>query len=63
MEMLSYSHHNLVSAKWTYPEILVKIHHDVVLLLRVMSFSYTFPYYYAIYKNADLSKKMTSSYR
>ena len=57
MEMLSYLHHDLVLAKWTYPEMLVKIHHDDVILLRVTSFSYNFPYYNATYKNADLSKK------
>ena len=57
MEMLLYSYHDLVLVKWTYPGILVKIHHDDVILLRVTSFSYTFPYYNATYKNADLSKK------
>ena len=57
MDMLSYSHHDLVLVKRTYPEISVKIHHDGVILLRVTSFSYTFPYLDVTYKNADVSKK------
>ena len=57
MEMLSYSHHDLVLVKRTYPENLVKIHHDDVILLCMASFSYTFLYLDVIYKNADISNK------
>ena len=56
--MPSYSqHHDLVLVIQTYPEILVKIRHDDVILLRVTSFSYTFPHYDVTYKTADVSKK------
>ena len=43
--------------KWTYPEIFVKIRHDDVILQLVTSFSYIFPYYDVIDKNADISRK------
>ena len=42
--------------KETYPEILVKIRHDDVILRQLTSFSYIFPYYDVIDKNADVSK-------
>ena len=56
MQMTSYSHHNLILIKQTYPDILVKIRHDDVILRHMTSFSYIFPYYDVIGKNADVSK-------
>ena len=38
MQMTSYSHHNLILMKETYPVILVKIRHDDVILRHVTSF-------------------------
>ena len=56
MQMTSYSHHNLILLKGTYPEILVKIRQDDVILRHVTLFSYIFPYYDVIDENADVSK-------
>ena len=57
MQMTSYLHHYLISMKETYPEILVKIRHDDVILRQLTSFSYIFPYYDVIDKNDDVSTK------
>ena len=56
MQMTSYLHHNFVLMEETYPEILVKIRQEDVILRHLTSFSYIFPYYDVIDKNADVSK-------
>ena len=56
MQMTSYSHHNLILIKETYPEILVKMRHSDVILRHMTSFSYIFPYYDVISKRADIRK-------
>ena len=55
MQMTSYLHHNLILMKATYPD-MVKIRRDDVILRHLPSFSYIFPYYDAIDKNADVSE-------
>ena len=62
MQMTSYLHHNLILMKGTYAEILVKIRHDDVILRHLTSFSYIFPYYDVIDKNADVSKNLLTMY-
>ena len=57
MQMTLYLEHNLILMEWTYPEIFMKIRHDDVILQVVTSFSYIFPYYDVIDKNADISRK------
>ena len=37
MQMTSYSHHNLISMRKTFPEILVKIRRDDVMLRHMTS--------------------------
>ena len=44
----------IILMKLTYPEIFMKIRHDDVILQLVTSFSYIFPYYDVIDKNADI---------
>ena len=56
MQMTSYLHHKLILMKETYPESLVKIQQDDVILRHLTSFSYIFPYYDVIDKNADVSE-------
>ena len=56
VQMLSYLYHNIISQRETYPEVLVKIRHDDVILRHVTYFSYIFPIYDVINKNADVSK-------
>ena len=61
MQMTPYLQHNLILMKWTYSEIFMKIRHDDVILQLVTSFSYIFPYYDVIDKNADISRKKYTS--
>ena len=56
-QITSNSHHKTILIKETFPEILVKIRQDDVTLQLVTSFSYIFPYYDVIDKNADDSTK------
>ena len=62
VQMTSYSHHNLILVKGIYPEILVKIWHDDVILRHMTSFPYIFPYYDVNYKSADLSRENAISW-
>ena len=55
-QMSPYLHRNFISIRQTFPEILVKIRHDDVILREITSFPYIFPYYDVIAKNADISK-------
>ena len=55
-QMTSYLHHNFKSIRETFPKSLVKIQHDDVKLRCITSFSYIFPYYDVIDKNADVSE-------
>ena len=55
-EMTLYLHHSTISRRETFPEILMKIWLDDVILRHVTQFSYIFPYYDVINKNADISK-------
>ena len=55
-KMTSYLYHNTILRRETFPEILVKIWVDDVILLDMTWFSYIFPYYDVIDKNADVSK-------
>ena len=56
MQMTSYLYHKLIFMKETYPEIFVQIRQDDVILRHLTSFSYIFPYYDVIDKNADVSE-------
>ena len=56
MQMTSYLYHKLILMKETYPGSLVKIRHDDVILRHLTSFSYIFPYYDVIDKNADVGE-------
>ena len=56
MQMTPYLQHNLILTEWTYPEIFMKTRHDDILQF-VTSFSYIFPYYDVIDKNADINRK------
>jgi hypothetical protein len=62
MRMTSYLHHNLILMKGTYPNILVKIRHDDVILRHVTSFSYIFPYYDVIDKTSKRQQKFCWQY-
>ena len=61
MQMTPYLQHNLILMKWTYSAIFMNIRHDDVILQLVTSFSYIFPYYDVIDKNADISQKKYTS--
>ena len=54
--MTSYLDHNSISIRETFPESLVTIRLDDVILRHVTSFSYIFPYYDVMNKSADVSK-------
>ena len=54
--LLLYLCHNIISVRLTFPEVLVKIRHDDIILWHMTSFSYIFPYYDVIDKSADVSK-------
>ena len=54
--MTSYLHHKTILIRKTFPEILVKIRQDGVILWHMTSFSYIFPYYDVIVIIADVSK-------
>ena len=56
VRITSNSHHNTILIRETFPEIFVKIRRDDVILELMTSFSYIFPYYDVIDKNADISK-------
>ena len=56
MHMTSYLDHNSISIRETFPESLVKIRLDDVILRHVTSFFYIFPYYDVTNKSADVSK-------
>ena len=55
-QMSLYLHRYFRSISQTFPELLVKIQHDEVILRRITSFPYIFLYYDVIGKNAGISK-------
>ena len=55
-QMSPYSYPNFIFIRETFPELLVKIGHDDVILRQITSFSYVFPYYDVIGKNADFGE-------
>ena len=56
VQMTSYLHHNTRTWRETFPDVLVKIRHDDVILRHMTSFSCILSYYDVIDKNADVNK-------